>query len=179
EERCEEVIAELAQADGVLCADNLLDLVREGGESPTNSIAAFFLPYLQRGELRIVGEATPAELDACRRLLPGFADVFQVLRLEPFSRADAVSVLDHLSDMLKANNPLEIGRGVTDLIYNLHSRFLPYHAFPGRAAGFVMQLFDRVRQESKPTRDKPAELTTERVVREFVRLTGLPELFLR
>ncbi len=179
EERCEQVIAELAQLGGTLCIDSLLDLIREGGEGPSNSIAAFFLPYLQRGELRLVGEATPAELDACRRLLPGFADVFQVLRLEPFSRADAVSVLDHLSDMLKSNNPLEIGRGVTDLIYNLHSRFLPYHAFPGRAAGFVTQLFERVRQESRPTREHPVEITTERVVREFVRQTGLPELFLR
>jgi ATP-dependent Clp protease ATP-binding subunit ClpC len=179
EERCEMIIAELAQLGGTLCIDSLLDLIREGGDGSADSIASFFLPYLQRGELRIVGEATPAELDACRRLLPGFADVFQVLRLEPFSRGDAVSVLDHLSDMLRQNNPIEFGQGVTDLIYNLHSRFLPYHAFPGRAAGFVMHLFDRVRQESKPTREKPAEITTERVVREFVRQTGLPELFLR
>src|SRR5205823_6954159 len=123
EERCEEVIAELAQADGVLCADNLLDLVREGGESPTNSVAAFFLPYLQRGELRLVGEATSAELDACRRLLPGFADVFQVLRLEPFGRTEAISVLDHLADLLRQNHPLEMGQGVTDLVYHLHHRF--------------------------------------------------------
>src|SRR5204863_8515075 len=143
EERCEKVIEELGQVGGALCVDRLLDLVRVGGTGPGDSVAAFLVPYLRRGELRLVGEATPAELDACRRLLPGFADVFQVLRLEPFSRADAVSVLDHLIDMLKSNNPLEIGRGVADLSYNLHSRFLAYPAFPGRAAGFVMQLFDR------------------------------------
>src|SRR5262249_56594614 len=104
EERCEEIIAELAQADGVLCVDNLLDLIREGGASPTNSVAAFFLPYLQRGELRMVAEATPAELDACRRLLPGFADVFQVLRLEPVSRAQPINVLDALSGLPHHNH---------------------------------------------------------------------------
>ena len=45
------------------------DLVRTGGLSPTDSIAAFLIPYLTRGELRMVAEATPSELDACRRLL--------------------------------------------------------------------------------------------------------------
>jgi ATP-dependent Clp protease ATP-binding subunit ClpC len=172
EERCEELIAELAQLGGVLCVDNVLDLVREGGVGPVDSIAAFFLPYLQRAELRVVGEATPAELDACRRLLPGFADVFQVLRLEPFTRTQAVSVLDHLADLLKQNHHLEIGRGVTDLVYHLHRRFVPYHAFPGRAAAFLSQVIEKGRAAA-------VEITTENVVREFVRQTGLPELFLR
>ncbi len=178
EERCEEVVAELAQIEGVLCADNLLDLVREGGEGPTNSIAAFFLPYLQRGELRMVAEAAPAELDACRRLMPGFADVFQVLRLDPFSRKEAVSVLDHLCGVLKQNHHLEVGRGVSDLVYHLFKRFAPYQAFPGRAAAFLTRLFDRVRQQRRPPGTTP-EVTTADVVGEFVRLTGLPELFLR
>src|SRR5262249_7442487 len=107
EERCEEIIRELGQIGGVLCVDNVLGLIREGGESPTNSVAAFFLPYLQRGELRLVGEATLAELDACRRLLPGFADVFQVLRLPVFTRTEAITVLDHLATALKQNFHLE------------------------------------------------------------------------
>jgi ATP-dependent Clp protease ATP-binding subunit ClpC len=173
EERCEEIIRELGQAGGVLCVDNLLDLVREGGTSPTDSVAAFFLPYLQRGELRLVGEATPAELDACRRLLPGFADVFQVLRLEPFNRAQAVSVLDHLSAMLAQNHHLDVGRGLTDLVYHLFRRFAPYQAFPGRAAAFLSRLFDKVRQQKK------REVGPAEAVAAFIGQTGLPELFLR
>jgi ATP-dependent Clp protease ATP-binding subunit ClpC len=179
EERCEALISELAALGGTLCVDNLLDLLREGGEGPADSIAAFFLPYLQRGELRLVGEATAAELDACRRLLPGFADVFQVLRMEPFGRAEAVSVLDHLADLLRQNHPIEIGRSVTDLVYHLHRRFLPYHAFPGRAAAFLGRVIELARQEPRPSRDAVVEVDAERVVREFVRQTGLPELFLR
>jgi ATP-dependent Clp protease ATP-binding subunit ClpC len=173
EERCEQVLAELGQAGGVLCVDNLLDLVREGGTSPTDSVAAFFLPYLQRGELRLVGEATPAELDACRRLSPGFADVFQVLRLEPFSRPQAINVLDHLSAMLGQNHHLDVGRGLTDLVYHLFRRFAPYQAFPGRAAAFLGRLFDKVRQQKK------REVGTAEAVAAFIGQTGLPELFLR
>ena len=64
EERCEQVIDELARVPGVLCVDRLLDLLRLGGSGPGDSLAAFLVPYLQRGELRLVGECSPAELDA-------------------------------------------------------------------------------------------------------------------
>lgn len=173
QERCESLIDELGRLGGVLCVDSVLDLVREGGDGPLDSVAAFLLPYLQRGELRLVGEATPAELDTLRRLLPGFADVFQVLRLETFTRAQAVAVLDRLGDLLKQNHRVEVGRGVSDLVYHLHRRFMPYHAFPGKAAAFLSRVFERSHQERSVT-----EITPERVVAEFVRATGLPEVFL-
>jgi ATP-dependent Clp protease ATP-binding subunit ClpC len=173
EQRLEEVIAELGQLAGVLCVENLLDLVREGGEAPTNSLAAFLLPYLQRGELRLVGETTPAELDACRRLLPGLADVFQLLALPPLTRQEAVRVLDHQSAALEQNLRLPAGRGVADLVYHLFRRFAPYGAFPGQAARFLAEVFERARQERR------AEVDQEQVLRGFVRRTGLPELFLR
>lgn len=173
EERCEAVIAELTDTGGVLCVSSLLDLVGQGGSAPGDSIAAFFLPYLQRGELCLVGEATPAELDACRRLLPGFADVFQVLTLEPFSRSQALTVLDRLSATLAQNLRLELERGVLDQVYHLFARFLPYQAFPGPATRFLTQLCDNTRQ------DKKATVTRDDVVSLFVRQTGLPELFLR
>jgi ATP-dependent Clp protease ATP-binding subunit ClpC len=173
EERCERLIAELAEKGGVLCVDNLLDLVRHGGESPTNSLGAFFLPYLQRGELKMVAEATPAELDACRRLLPGLVDVFQLLALPPFSRQEAVNVLEHLAGTLASNHHLEVGQGVIGLVYHLFHRFLPYGAFPGKAAAFLSLVFDRVRQEQRK------EMSAADVLGLFIRQTGLPELFLR
>src|SRR5262249_55590055 len=79
EERVEALIAELGEIEGVLCVDRLLDLARTGGIGPNDSVAAFLIPYLTRGELRMVAEASPSELDACRRLLPGLADIFQIV----------------------------------------------------------------------------------------------------
>jgi ATP-dependent Clp protease ATP-binding subunit ClpC len=173
EERCETLIAELAEMGGVLCVDNLLDLVKQGGESPSNSLAAFFLPYLQRGELKMVAESTPAELDACRRLLPGLADVFQLLLLPPFSRQEAVNVLEHTAQALSSNHHIEVGRGIVGLVYNLFRRFLPYGAFPGKASAFLTVVFERARQERR------SEVDVEQVLALFIRQTGLPELFLR
>ncbi|HZS03909.1 MAG TPA: AAA family ATPase [Blastocatellia bacterium] len=173
EERVEQVIEELSGISGVLCVDNLLELVRTGGASPADSVAMFLLPYLQRGELRLIAEATPSELDACRRLLTGFADVFQVLKLEPFNRGQALNALGRVAANLKQNLSLEIADGVVDLIYRLFRRFVPYQAFPGRTVPFLRELCERASVE------RAGEVTTRRVIDQFIRQTGLPELFLR
>jgi ATP-dependent Clp protease ATP-binding subunit ClpC len=173
EERVEALIGELGEIEGVLCVDRLLDLVRTGGLSPTDSIAAFVLPYLTRGELRLVAEATPSELDACRRLLPGLADVFQILPVEPFDRAKALAVLDRQIETSKANLRVAVGQGVSDRVVQLFRRFMPYSVFPGQAAGFTRDLIDRGSREKWP------EVTATRAVTHFMTRTGLPELFLR
>ncbi|MFO0878908.1 MAG: AAA family ATPase [Gemmataceae bacterium] len=173
EERCEQIIAELDAIGGVLCIDNLLDLVRLGGNSPTDSLAAFFLPYLQRGELRMVAEATPQELDACRRLFPGLVDVFQVLALPTFGRTEALSVLTSQTAAFRSNLHVETERGVVERVYHLFRRFLPYGAFPGKAGAFLQDVYERARQARKTL------VTQDDVLAAFVRQTGLPELFLR
>jgi ATP-dependent Clp protease ATP-binding subunit ClpC len=143
EQRCEAVIAELSQIEGVLCVESLLDLVRTGGKGPSDSIAAFFTPYIQRGELRLIGEATPAELDACRRLLPGIASLFSVVEIPPFTANQAIAALDQMAGTLRQNLRVDYERGAIEQIYRLFSRFLPYQSFPGKAAAFITDIFDR------------------------------------
>jgi ATP-dependent Clp protease ATP-binding subunit ClpC len=173
EERCEAVIEELAGIGGVLAVDNLLDLVRSGGRTPGSSVAAFLLPYLQRGELRLVGEATPSEVEACRRLLPGLVDLFQHVPLPPMSRTQALAVLDRLAEQHRQNLHLEVEHGVNDMVYHLFRRFAPYHAFPGKVAAFLEEAFEQAARQRRPA------LTRAGVIAHFVRQTGLPELFLR
>ena len=173
QQRCENIIAELSEIDGVLCVENLLDLVRTGGCGPDDGIAAFLVPFIQRGELRLIGEATAAELDSCRRLLPAFAALFQVLPVPPFSMQQAVSALEQLAGTLHQNLKVGYDRLVIEQIHRLFARFMPYHSFPGRAAKFTADLFDRV------SRAKKAMLCSKDVIDRFTALSGLPELFLR
>ncbi|MDB5312624.1 MAG: ATP-dependent Clp protease ATP-binding subunit, partial [Gemmataceae bacterium] len=173
EERVEEVIAELGEVGGVLCADRLLDLVRRGGVGPADSIAAFLVPYLARGEVRMIAEATPAELDACRRLMPGLPDLFQIVPVRPFDRATALAVIDKQLAVSASGPGVEIGQGAGERIVRLFRRFMPYAPFPGPASGFARELVEaHARQGRKPV--APAD-----VVDRFRRRTGLPELFLR
>ena len=173
EERCEKAIDELSETSSVLCVEDLLELVRVGDSDPGASVAAFFMPYLQRGELRLVAEVTPTELDACRRLLPGLADLFQVIQIREFSPADARIVLGKLLEDGQRNLKLELDTNLADLIYRLYKRFQPYAAFPGRSVNFVRQLLDEA------ARDGIKRVTADRVLIRFQRETGLPERLLR
>jgi ATP-dependent Clp protease ATP-binding subunit ClpC len=174
EERCEHVVEELAGLPGVLCVERLLDLLRLGGTGPGDSLAAFLLPYLQRGELRLASEATPAELDACRRMLPGFVDLFPILHLPPFDRRQALAILDRTAERHAQNLRLQVAPAVSDRVYQLFRRFAPYQAFPGAAAGFVRDLCER---QARTRRDRP--VTPADAVDQFVRRTGLPDWLLR
>lgn len=173
QERLEGVIREVSDIDGVLCAENILDLVQYGGRGPEESLAAFLVPYLQRGELRMVCEATAAELDACRRLLPAFAAQFQIVRLPEFSPEKALSVLTRLAEMQQRNLHVEYSAKTINTVYRLFSRFMPYREFPAAQTGFLSDVFEKAKQ----TRKK--EITSEDVIENFIKLTGLPELFLR
>ena len=174
EQRCQAIIGELQQVDGVLCVENLLDLVRVGGTGAGDSVAAFLSTYLGAGELRMIAEATPTEIEACRRLLPGLVDLFQVLAVDDLDERRSIAVLERLADQkVRQRRGVEVARGVSDQIYHLFRRFMPEGAFPGRAASFLSELFDVVAKTGASTVDGPA------VTDLFVHRTGLPEVFLR
>jgi len=175
EERCEAAIQQLNFVEGILCVENLLELLQVGGEGPGDSVAAFLLPYLQRGELRMVAEATTGEVEACRRLLPALLDAFQVVHVHPFDEATALAVLGKLASAHATAYRLELEPGAVPLVYRLFRRFRPYSAFPGPAAGFVRILIDRRSMAKDPRKT----VSRDDVLGAFIRQTGLPEIFLR
>src|ERR1044072_1859657 len=172
EERCERVIEELARIDGVIAFEDLLELVHTGGAT-TKSIASFFQPFLERAQMRIGSDTTPAGLDACRRLLPGFVDAFRILRVPDFTQAEALAALHAYCTNIERNSPVRTKSDDRNLIYRLFRRFLPYEAFPGKTVNFAARLYERA------TSDRVTEITSDRIIAAFVKATGLPELFLR
>lgn len=173
EARVEELIAELGEIDGVLCVEQLLELVRRGGFGPSDSVAAFLVPYLARAELRMVAEATPAELDACRRLLPGLTELFQIVPVRSFDRSTAITVLDRQLETAASGPGLQVQRGTGERIARLFRRFLPYAPFPGPSSGFARELVEAQARAGCKTVD------ADDAIDRFRRRTGLPELFLR
>ncbi|WP_431688170.1 AAA family ATPase [Hahella sp. NBU794] len=68
----------------VLYIDNPVALFRIGKSAQTSLTLSHVLkPYLERREIGLVLEATPYEWQRIQQLDRGFADLFQVLRLEP------------------------------------------------------------------------------------------------
>jgi ATP-dependent Clp protease ATP-binding subunit ClpC len=173
EERCEAVIEELSHFQGVLCTESLLDLLLLGGCDAADSLAAFFLPYLQTGELRMIAETSPTELDACRRLLPGFAEAFQILAVRPLSPPSARLALEQFAQLVGQDAKIDLAADAIPTVDRMFRRFLPYQSLPGRAAPFVAELIDAARQHDV------SEVSAADAVDLFIRHTGLPEKFVR
>ena len=157
EERCEQLVAALGETSGILCLESLLECLRVGGDSPQSSVAAFLLPYMKSGELRLVAETNPGELDACRRLLPGFVEQLQILALPEMERQTQLTVVERLLGAGGAH-PVKPDRYVAPLIARLLQRFTPYEAFPGAAARFVRDLREKAR-DANTAKESRAEST--------------------
>jgi ATP-dependent Clp protease ATP-binding subunit ClpC len=174
EERCAKFIDQLRQVDGVFCAENLLELLQVGGRGAADSVGAFLLPYLQQGDLRMVAEATPAEVAACRRLLPGLLDPFQVFPVPEFSESEAMETLARIAHASATSAKIRVEIEAIPLVHRLHRRFIPYAAMPGPAAVFLRHLCDHASR-----RPAKGDLGVGDVVTLFTQQTGLPEIFLR
>lgn len=161
EARCEALIEELSNIGGYLCVESLLELVRSGGRTAVDSVGAFLAPYLERGELRLVAEGTPTEVDACRRLLPRLVELMTVLPLPELE--SPLEVLQEVSASLRQKHKITESSDTVPEVYRLHRRFLPYQSFPGRASLFLRRLFET--QEP---------LDREVVLERFSKETGLP-----
>jgi ATP-dependent Clp protease ATP-binding subunit ClpC len=168
QERCEAIVAELSDAHAVLCVESLLELVSAGG-SATDGVGAFLVPYLQRGELRLVAEATPEELDAVRRLLPGLSDALQVVPIRTMPEAQALRALEHVVSMVEQKHRVNVQSRVREQVVALLRRFMPYRPLPGAATAFIRRLVEETR----------GDVTTDDVFLRFILDTGLPERLVR
>jgi ATP-dependent Clp protease ATP-binding subunit ClpC len=143
----------------------------------------------------MLAEATPAELEACRRLLPGLLDVFQIVPVPLFDDATAIEVLKRIAFAHATSAKLELEPGLIALVHRLFKRFRPYSVFPGAASVFLRALIERAgrrprtqpeprpdqrdTEKSGPTVDRSGSVGSSDVVDLFLKQTGLPEVFLR
>ena len=173
EERLQNVIAGLGEVNGWLCVEGLLDLVRLGGEGPGDSLAAFLLPYVQRREVRLIGEATPEQWSALRRLMPALADACVAVHVRPLDPPTARLVLDELLRQAETHQKVAAEAGVAERIGALFHRFMPTEPFPGPVVPFLRRLITETRRAGRPA------LEVAHVEAAFQRQTGLPDRFLR
>ncbi len=173
EAQAELVIEELATIQGVLCVESLGPLLRLGGNDAVDSCAAFFQAFLHNRELRMIVEATPQELDACRRLLPNFESLFQVVTIDPMNADSARRVLLAIAEQSLKQRALGAEPETAELCCQLFHRFLPYERFPGSCVDFWSNLFERGYLERKKT------VSRDNVIDCFIQKTGLPEALIR
>ena len=157
ERRLEHVIAELESISGVLLVSSLIDLVRLGGTQPTDSIAAFLMPYIRRGEIRIVAETTADELDATRRLLPGWAECFQILNIDSLTHGQTRDIADTMLKDAARNHRIEVEENAAEMTTRLFAQFMPYQSPPRGVVQLLSDVIERTRRNQplqKPSQRK-------------------------
>jgi ATP-dependent Clp protease ATP-binding subunit ClpC len=169
QQRLESVIAELADIGGVLVIENLLDLISIGGREPRDSLGAFLTPYVRSDSLRIIAEASPTELDACRRLLPTLVDALPLVEVSPLSPEHEQELLRiTIANRLQSTDAF-VDPSIPACISRLCRQFQRQGASPGPAMRFVTDLTGRRRQT-----DSASTWGISWVLQKFSQRTGLP-----
>lgn len=173
EEAVELMIEELTSCQGILWVVSISRLIEIGGSGPEDSVAAFMRPFIQQGRLRILGEATPKELESIRRLLPGFAEAFQIVDLHPLSTNQVRSIMQQFAEYSQKNLSINITPQALQMSISLLHRYYPYERFPGKAIKFLGHCLSVARLQQRK------QIEADAIIDAFVEQTGLPELFLR
>lgn len=173
QENVELLIAELQSAGGILWVMDIMRLLQTGGEGPEDSIAAFLISFLQQDKLQLIGEVTPQELESMRRLLPGFVENFQIITIEELNEEKVSNVLGKFAEFCQKNLKVRIEKEAMEQAYRLLHRYYPYESFPGKGINFL------ARCVSEAQLNEVSKVDRADVTQNFVRQTGMPELFLR
>ncbi|MCW7538709.1 AAA family ATPase [Aquabacterium sp. A7-Y] len=170
---CDQLVQWLEMSEGLLWVTDFVHLLQTGGDNAEDSMAAYLLPALRRGALRLVGEATPEELESARRRLPAFIDCFEPLRLAEMDGTRARRVLDLFAGHAKNALSIEIEPAALDTGYRLLQRYVRYERFPGKAVKFFGECVRSAMADRLPA------VSEQAAIAHFARTTGLPEAFLR
>jgi ATP-dependent Clp protease ATP-binding subunit ClpC len=173
QETCEELVNELQAANGMLWVVDLVRMLQTGGSGPEDSVAAFLTSFIQQGKLQLMGEATPQEVESMRRLLPGFVENFQIVKIEELPEKKVQRILQLFADYAAQNLRMPIDSEALQLAYRLLLRYYPYESFPGKGIKFLGQCVSEAQSNEAEKVDKQA------IIQQFTKQTGLPELFLR
>jgi len=173
QEKCEALIQELKEVNGILWIQDVIQLIKTGGQGAEDSVAAFLIPFLQQGQLQMVGEVTPSELDSLRRLLPSFTDLFQLIHIKELPEKKIHAILRKFANFSENSLKIKIDQDALNLSYRLLLRYFPYESFPGKAIKFIGTCISNAQVNEEKTINK------EKIVENFIVQTGLPPLFLK
>jgi ATP-dependent Clp protease ATP-binding subunit ClpA len=183
------ILRHAKKREHVLYFDDLVGLFLAGiSASSTLSAAQVMKPYLERRDVRIVGESTPEGLRVLQERDRSFADLFHVLPIREPSDADTLRVLIGVQRRLEGRHRGGFELDVLPTVIDLQRRYDRTAAFPGKAARMLTRLAvkaDADQQAETRRDDKPPDpfaplslVTRDSVLREFQAQSGMSLAFL-
>ena len=160
--------AELAERDAVLYVGHLAELFEVGQyQGNATSLGDALREPLARGRLMLLAEATPAELARIELRSPGFATLFQPVRMPEWPEAAQERLLLDAVAALAAEHRVAVAPEAVAELLALQRRFSPYAGFPGKGIRFFEELILHAR-------GRTAAIGRDEALEAFCAETGMP-----
>jgi ATP-dependent Clp protease ATP-binding subunit ClpA/ATP-dependent Clp protease ATP-binding subunit ClpC len=175
EQRCVEILQDAKRKRVLLYIDDLYAFGRIGQTRESErSLADFFRGAISRGELTIIAECTPEQLQRLEDDAPSFAALFSRIFVQPTSSAETLRMVIHEARALELKYPVAFEAFSFRSILELGGSLFPGASFPGKA---LDQLRELARSgESGAKERKP--ITPDSVIELLSKKTGIPKLLL-
>ncbi len=164
------ILKEAKRKHHTLYFDDLVGLFSAGRTSQTSlSVADVLKPYIERRDVRVVGESTPEALRVLQELDRSFVDLFKVVPVrEPTENENLLTLIGYRR-VLEQQRSCNFQPEVLPTVIDLTRRYMSDAAFPGKAAMLLQTL---------ATKHKESEIAREDVLSEFSDRSGLNVRFL-
>ena len=164
------ILKESQRKGHTLYFDELIGLFHAGRTSSSQlSVADVLKPYVERRDVRVLAEATPEAFRVLQELDRGFADLFQIVRIEQPNEQKNLHTLLGFRRTLERQHDMNFKADVLPAVIDLTRRYVSDAAFPGKAARLMQSL---------ATKNKSGEVTRVQALEEFSARSGLSVSFL-
>ncbi|MCK6549324.1 AAA family ATPase [Myxococcota bacterium] len=131
-----------------------------------------------RGDLVVVAECTPEQLQRLEDEAPSFAVLFTQVRVAPTSTDETLRMMMHEARDLERRSDLAISPWVYRTILELGGSLFPSAAFPGKALDLLRELARESDADESRAAAEIRELHPADVITVLSKKTGLPKLLL-
>jgi ATP-dependent Clp protease ATP-binding subunit ClpC len=179
EQRCVDLLGDVQDKKIVLCIDDLHAWGRIGQSRESDrSLADFFRGPIARGELTVIGECTPSQWQRLEDEMPGLAQLFARVWVEPTTPAETMRMMIHAGRRLELQHRQRVHPLGYRTIYELGDALFSNSAFPGKALDMLSSLCKQAIDLLGPDAERDAPLGPKHVIQYVSRRTGVPQLLL-
>jgi ATP-dependent Clp protease ATP-binding subunit ClpC len=170
ENRLTAILKEAKWRNHLLYFDDLLGLFLAGVSASSDlNVGQVLKPYLERRDVRIVGEITPETWRVLKEKDRSFAEMFHVFRLEETNEDETLKILLSVRRELEHKFNCQFALDALPTALDLQRRYNREASFPGKAAQFLQQIGNKF-QDAKISRDN--------ILQEFEAKSGMRVAFL-
>ncbi len=176
EQRCLDLVVDAKRKRAIVIVEDLHLFGRLGqSRESERNFAEFFRGPVARGELLLIGECTPEQLQRLEDDAPAFASLFVRVHVQPTNPAETLQMIVHEARQLEVRHNCAFHAFTYRSILELGGSLFPWTAFPGKALDILRRLAQRLSQPYMAHTLPTTQIEPKHVLELLSHQTGLPE----